>query len=233
MAPDAKPSRSGKKALLTGATGMVGSQVLSLLLGDPSVGKVLSVGRRKTGRQDPKLQEVVHSDFLDFSGLMAELIGIDVCFYCLGVYQGQVSKEAFYEITCDYQKALTDVLEEASPEATFVLFGASGADTAGKSWATFAKAKGRAENLLNGTAFPRKYLFRPGYIHPTGERQPAGWSYKLMVPLAGGLMTLFPNIGITDFALAKAMVATGLNGDLPSTVFSNQMIKGLKARCGY
>ncbi len=230
MVGDARPSRSGKKILLTGATGMVGSQVLHLLLADPSVGTVVSVGRRKTGLQNPKLDEVVHSGFLDFSDLKAELTAIDACFYCLGVYQNQVSKQAFFEITCDYQKALTDVLEQASPEATFVLFGASGADPSEKSWATFSKAKGRAERLLHETTFPRKYIFRPGYIHPTDARRPAGWSHRLVVPIGGWLMTVFPGVGITDRALAQAMVTVGLQDDRPSTVFSNRMIRALEAK---
>jgi len=84
-----------KTVLLTGATGMVGGQVLGLLLDHPEVGKVVSIGRRGTGAAPPKLHEIEHADFIDFSPREADLAGIDVCFHCLGVYQGQVSKEAF------------------------------------------------------------------------------------------------------------------------------------------
>jgi len=145
-----------KNVLITGATGMVGSHVLNLLLEDERVGKVVSISRRSTGLTHPKLQEIIHQDFLDFSSLSTQLTGIDACLYCLGVYQNQVTKEQFYEITCDYQKALTDVLEKTSPHMTFGLFGARGADPDEKSPLLFARVKGRAEKLLSQTSFPRK-----------------------------------------------------------------------------
>lgn len=214
-----------KTVLITGATGMVGGFVLQYLLTDSRVGTVVSIGRRKTGLEDLKLQEIVHDDFLDFSGMKDNLLGIDACFYCLGVYQPHVTKDEFFTITCDYQKALTDVLQKTSPKATFVLFGASGADPTEQSNVTFAKGKGRAENLLNQTVFPEKYIFRPGYIHPTGSRRPAGFLYKLLLPIGALMFKLFPSTGIADRDLAKAMVNVGLAGKRKSRVFSNQETK--------
>jgi len=220
---------SGKSALITGATGMVGNWVLEGLLARPDVERVLSITRRAGDIRHGKLREVVHGDFLDFSGLEGDLAGIDVCFYCLGVYTGRVSKEAFFEITCDVQKALTDVLAKASPGATFVLFGASGADPTEKSPILFARAKGRAERLLSETPFPRQYVFRPGYIHPTGGRRPEGLSYRLFFPIAGPLMTMFPFLGVTDAALARAMVRVGIEGAEPSRVITRGEIRALAA----
>lgn len=215
----------GKTVLLTGATGMVGGQVLDLLLEHPDVERVVAIGRRKTSVSDAKLREIVHADFLDLSAVKADLAGVDVCFHCLGVYQGQVPNEAFFEITCDYQQALTDTLAAASPQATFVLFGASGADPSEQSRAWFALAKGRAENLLNETGFPKKYIFRPGYIHPTGARRPAGLLYTLLLPVAGALFKVFPPIGIRDRDLARAMISVGIAATRDSQVFSHRVIR--------
>ncbi len=213
------------KVLITGATGMVGQQALMLLLENAKVESVLSIGRRKTGIEHPKLEEIAHDNFLDFSSLKEQLTGFDACIHCLGVYQNQVSKEDFFKITCDYQKALTDVLQEANPNLTFCLFGATGADPSEKSSITFAKAKGRAENLLNETSFPKKYIFRPGYIKPTGNRQPSGWIYKLAVPISNVLFNFFPKMGISDYDLAKAMVNLALNPEPDSRVFENSEMK--------
>jgi len=217
----------GKTVLLTGATGMVGGQVLTLLLDHPDVDTVISVGRRETGVTNGKLREIVRTDFGDFSSLRSALTGIDVCFHCLGVYQGQVTKQDFETITCGYQKALTDTLAVASPQATFVLFGASGADPSGKSRTTFARFKGRAESLLQAAGFPRTYIFRPGYIHATGSRKPAGLAYILARPLFTVLFRLFPAIGITDRDLAGAMVATGMAARAESGVFDNRSIRAM------
>lgn len=208
---------------------MVGGQVLKLLLERTAVEKVVSIGRRNTSATHPKLHEIVHADFLDLSAVEPDLTGVEVCFYCLGVYQGQVSKDAYLEITCDYQKALTDVLSEVSPRATFVLFGAQGADPTEKSPALFARSKGRAENLLNQTDFPKKYIFRPGYIHPTGARRPPGMAYTLLRPIAGLLLSLFPSFGLTDRQLAQAMVTAGLDATMGSGIFSNKTIRALAA----
>jgi len=204
---------------------MVGSWVLKELINDKSVIKIISIGRRKTGATSEKLREIVHSNFLNFSNLKEDLANIDVCIYCLGVYQNQVPKDKFYEITCDYQKALTDVLEQTSPDMTFVLFGASHANPIENSWTAYSNAKGRAENFLNATSFPEKYIFRPGYIHPTGSRKPVGLMYKILLPISAMVFKLFPSVGISDRDLAKAMVNIGLEGESDSKIFSNQEMK--------
>ncbi|MGY0399903.1 MAG: NAD-dependent epimerase/dehydratase family protein [Ostreibacterium sp.] len=216
-----------KTVLITGSTGMVGSLVLKNLLENSAIDTIISIGRRRTGIEHKKLQEIVHTDFLDFSNLSAKLTNLDACFYCLGVYQNQVSKVHFLEITCDYQKALTDILQQSSPQLTFALFSASGADPTEKSRTLFAKGKGKAENLLNTTIFPEKYIFRPGYIHPTGNKKPSGLMYKMLLPVAAGLFKLFPSIGITDRDLAHIMVTLSLAAEHPSQVFSNLYMKQL------
>lgn len=55
------------KVILFGATGMVGQGVLRECLLDPEVTQVLSVGRTATGQSHPKLREVMHNDFLDYT----------------------------------------------------------------------------------------------------------------------------------------------------------------------
>jgi len=65
------------KVLVFGATGMVGQGVLRECLLAPDVEGVVSVVRRSTGKTDPKLRELVHADFQDFSGVAGELAGYD------------------------------------------------------------------------------------------------------------------------------------------------------------
>ena len=214
-----------KKALITGATGMVGRQALNALLENDAIGEVISVGRRKTGVVHAKLREIEHADFLDLGPLRSQLNGIDLCIYCLGVYQKQVSAEQYVVITCKFQEAMSDLLQETSPGLTFCLFGAMGADPSGKSRIKFARVKGEAENLLMKTAFPKKYIFRPGYIHPTGERMPPGIMYKLMKPIGWLALTLFKGSGITDRDLGHSMVKVGLEGKLPNGVLENRAIR--------
>ena len=133
------------KAIIFGATGMVGGEVLHLCLKNNQIESVITVGRRTTGISHNKLREIEHKNFLDFSSLAVEWADVDICFYCLGVYQTQVNKEQFWEITVDYQVALVDAIEKVDKEVTFCLLSAQGADPTENSAIRFAKAKGRDE----------------------------------------------------------------------------------------
>jgi uncharacterized protein YbjT (DUF2867 family) len=75
------------RVLLFGATGMVGQGVLRECLLDSDVESVVIIVRSATGQQHPKLREVLHDDFLDFSSIETQLSGFDACFFCLGSQQ--------------------------------------------------------------------------------------------------------------------------------------------------
>ena len=214
-----------KRALITGATGMVGSFALQYLLDNELVKEVVSIVRKPGNVSHKKLKEIIHPDFSNFSELSIELAGIDICIYCIGAYTNAVGKQRYLEITCDYQKALTDVLEKTSPDLTFALFSAAGADTSETSRAVFAKAKGMAENQLNRTVFSKKYIFRPGFIKPTGKKRPSTLDYKILQPLYNLVGRLVPSVGIKDYELAKVMVDVSLNNSQPSQVFENYEMK--------
>ena len=55
------------KAIVTGATGMVGEGVLHECLLHEDVESVLVIGRRPCGVSHPKLKEIIHKDFLDIT----------------------------------------------------------------------------------------------------------------------------------------------------------------------
>jgi len=57
------------RAIITGATGMVGEGVLHECLHHPDVESVLSISRRSCGVRHEKLKEILHEDFSDFSAL--------------------------------------------------------------------------------------------------------------------------------------------------------------------
>ena len=72
----------GSKAVLVGATGLVGSQLLSQLLEDAHFSSVVVLGRRPVERSHAKLQEHV-IDF-DTPGAWGHLVQGDVLFSALG-----------------------------------------------------------------------------------------------------------------------------------------------------
>jgi len=90
------------KILVFGSTGMVGTEVLHQILDDERIEKVFSIGRSTIDIDSPKLQQIIHDDFMDYHKLEGYFIEPDMCIYCLGVYQNKVSKQDFWKITVDY-----------------------------------------------------------------------------------------------------------------------------------
>ena len=195
--------------ILFGATGMVGIEVLYQCINHSQIKRVVAVGRQPTGVKNPKLNEIEHHNFLDYTPLETVFSETDIYFYCIGVYQGKVNPEKFYEITYDYLANLIDSIEKVKKEITFCLFSAQGADPSEKSSFLFAKAKGRAEKKLLDSKIARKYIFRPGFINPGRKQAKSRIPAWIVIPF----YKLFPAIGIDSPVLASIMIDVGLYGN--------------------
>jgi uncharacterized protein YbjT (DUF2867 family) len=75
------------KVVIFGATGMVGKGVLLECL-DARVERVLIVSRHPVDVRHPKICEIAHQDFFDFSSIQSRFADADACFFCLGVSSG-------------------------------------------------------------------------------------------------------------------------------------------------
>lgn len=137
------------KILLFGATGLVGAGVLRACLRDPEVTEIRAVVRRSTGVRDPKLREIIHDNYLDYSAIADEFAGIDACFFCLGISVSQVPQEAEYRrIHYGFPMAAAKMLREQSPSAVFHYV--SGGGTRANSFWMWARVKAEAErDLIN------------------------------------------------------------------------------------
>jgi uncharacterized protein YbjT (DUF2867 family) len=217
-----------KNVIITGSNGMIGGLILSYCLGRNDVSKVTSIVRRKSGIDHPKLVEIIHSDFLDYSSIPEHFKNQDIAFYCIGVYTGQVPKDEFRKITVDYTEAFAKTLRTNSVKTTFCFLSGAGADPSGKSSMMFARDKGVAENILMSLKFDQTYIFRPAYIYPVTPRKEPNFSYKLFRFLYKPLLSwIYPNGSVTSENLAKAMVKVGFEG-APKVVLENKDIRELK-----
>ena len=210
--------------VLFGATGMVGTEVLHQCLRSDEIDRILAIGRHTTGLDHPKLRDIEHRNFLNFSSLETELSQAEICFYCLGVYQNQVTADRFWEITVDYLAALIGTLERANRNLIFCLFSAQGADPSEKSPFRFAKAKGRAERILSESGIIQKYIFRPGFINPGRKTPQAGWSGRV----AKSVYRLIPSLGIDAEDLATVMIDVGLTGNAKRILSNGEMRKRVR-----
>ena len=215
-----------KKALITGATGMIGNIILKKCLASADISEVISIVRQTSTLAHEKLTEIIHQDFTDFTTLHESLIGIDVCFFCIGVYTGAVPDDRFKVITVDYTKALADQLIKLSPRVTFCFLSGQGADKREKSRMAFARYKGMAENYLISLPFDQLAIFRPAYIYPVEHRKEPNFSYQLMRLIYPAMKAIYPKGAITSEELGAGMYMAGMAG-ADKAILENQDIKAL------
>jgi uncharacterized protein YbjT (DUF2867 family) len=200
------------KALIAGSTGMVGGLVLEYCSKLSEFREVISLVRNPSKtNNDQKIKEVVLSDFEDYSKQPSLFQEVDIAFFCIGVYTGQVPKEQFKKVTVDYAVAFANELKRNSPEATLCMLSGAGADRTEKSKAAFARYKGMAENQISELGL-RFFSFRPGYIYPVSPRKEPNVMYRISRALYPVIRAMGKNYSIKSTELAEAMVKVGLRG---------------------
>jgi uncharacterized protein YbjT (DUF2867 family) len=204
------------KVLLFGATGMVGQGVLRECLLDADVDGVVSIGRGVTGQQHPKLRELLHADFLDFSAIEDQLSGFDACFFCLGVSSAGMSEEQYTRVTYGFTIAAARVLAKLNPNMTFIYVSGMGTDSSEHGRSMWARVKGKTEKELLRMPFRAAYMFRPGAIVALHGIQSRTMLYRVLYiplgPLLPLLYKLFPKYVTTTEQIGRAMLKVAKNG---------------------
>lgn len=213
------------KAIITGATGMVGEGVLHECLLHPDVEHVLVVGRKACGVSHPKLKELLVPDFFDLSAVEADLRGYNACFFCLGTSSLGMSEHDFYKITYTLTHNFAQTLSELNPDMTFCYVSGAGTDSTEKGRTMWARVKGKTENDLMKLPFRQVYNFRPGYIQPTEGLKNTLPYYKYLSWLYPAFRVLFANYVCTLKEIGLAMIHCAGNGQQKTVV----EVKGIKA----
>ncbi len=211
-----------KNVIIAGASGMVGSLVLERCLSSVDIALVTSLVRSESTADHAKLEEVVVADFADYSSRADLFRNIDMAFFCIGVYTGQVSDDTFRAITIDYATAFAHALKANSPNAALCFLSGAGADRSEKSSASFARYKGIAENQISALDLDF-YAFRPGYIYPVTPRKEPNIMYRAMRLLYPLIRLGGSNSSIKSTELAAAMFQVGLHG-AASEILENKAI---------
>ncbi len=194
------------KAIITGATGMVGEGVLHECLQHPLVESVLVINRKPCGVVHPKLKEIIHNDFFDLSSIENLLGGCNACFFCLGVTSIGKNEEDYYKLTYTLTMNFARTLSARNSGMTFCYVSGAGTDSSEKGKSMWARIKGKTENDLMKLPFKQVYAFRPGYIHPTKELKNAHSVYKYISRMYPIIKALFPNYVCTLKQLSLTMI---------------------------
>lgn len=215
------------KAIIFGATGMVGQGVLRECLLDPDVEAVLTIGRTPTGQKNPKLRELAHQNLLDYSAIEVELAGYDACFFCLGITSAGTPEPEYERITYSIPVAAAQTLVRLNPGMTFVYVSGRGADSSKKNSTMWARIKGKAENALLAMPFKATYVFRPAFIQPLHGIRSRTKIYNLLYivfrPLTPLLKAIAPGSVTTTEQLGQTMIAVAKRGALKRVLESSDI----------
>jgi uncharacterized protein YbjT (DUF2867 family) len=195
---------------------MVGQGVLRECLLDPDIEQVLSIVRAPSGERHPKLRELMHANFLDFSAIESELSGFDAAVFCLGVTSAGKTEEQYSRVTYDITMAVARPLARLNPGMTFVYVSGAGTDSSERGRVMWARVKGKTENALLRLPFKAAYMFRPGVIQPMHGVQSKTPLYRIpyliLRPLIPWLRKRFPQYVTTTEQLGRAMIAAAKHG---------------------
>lgn len=198
------PEEISKTALLAGATGLVGQQVLQNLLETPYYSEVKVLTRRPLGITNPRLTEII----TDFDNPDRALIRADDVFCCLGTTIKKAgSKEAFKKVDLDYPVRIAEYAK-INGAGKYLIVTAMGADS--KSVFFYNRIKGEVQEKLAAMKFDSLHILQPSLLLGnrseirTGEKIGEVLS-KLFAPLMNGSLKKYK--AIESSKVARAMVS--------------------------
>ena len=194
------------KALIIGATGATGKDLVNVLLSDPDYTEVVAFVRRTSGLTHPKLVEIV-TDYDKLEEVSGSING-DIWFSCLGTtLQTAGSTEAQYKI--DYElPARFAAIAKRNGVSRLVIISTYGASSASRVF--YTRMKGQLEEHLASLAFDQYIIFRPGLLLRKNTD-------RLAEKLSAGALKFFNSLGL----LHKLR-------PLPTSILAEKMAKAPK-----
>jgi len=163
-----------KTAILAGATGLIGGQLLNNLLESNYYENIVILVRKELPIQSPKLKQVI----VDYNNLqlIAENLKCHDVFCCLGTTIKKAgSQEEFYKV--DFQYCLNLAIETYNNgTSNFYLISSLGANANSKIF--YNSVKGKIENAIKNIGFKSCYIFRPSLL--LGNRNEFRLGEKIM-----------------------------------------------------
>lgn len=202
-------------ANVIGATGLVGKQLVQMLLKNEDFDKVRIFVRRNTGLKHPKLEQQI----VDYgkTEIWEELLAGDVLFSALGTTLKQAgSKEKQYEIDFTFNLNFAQKAKDNGIE-NYVLVSSVGANA--KSTIFYSRMKGELDEAVLKIGFKNLAILRPSSL--TGDRKERRIAEVMSIPAATFITRfIFKKYRpIQDIIVAKAMINAALKPPTGKTIW--------------
>jgi len=191
-----------KTALVAGATGLIGKQVLQLLLDDTYYSRVIAITRKPLYIQHTKLENIV----LNFDDLdsQSEKLKADDIFCCLGTtIRIAGTKEAFRKIDFDYPVKLAHITRTQGA-GQYLLISALGADK--NSSVFYNRVKGEVEEAIQNISFNTFHVFRPSLLLGNRSEERTGEGAAITFFKIFGFLIPLKYKAIESGKVARAMI---------------------------
>jgi len=216
-----------RSALVVGATGLVGSELVKMLCNSEKYDVVKVIVRRPVTYSHPKLEVLIS----EFENITQKNIGeVQDVFCCLGTTIKKAgTREAFKKVDFDYPRTIAALAKKQRIEH-FIIITAMGASE--KSMSHYSRIKGMIEKELIAMDFPRLSILRPSLL--TGDRnefrlgETIGASVlKTINPILVGSMRKYRSISGEQVAIAMRSIALS-NHKQKVTIYTSDEIAKLK-----
>jgi uncharacterized protein YbjT (DUF2867 family) len=191
------------KVILVGASGLIGSHLLKLLVESPEISEILVILRKPLNLSNSKVLELI-INFEELESFSDDIKG-DIIFCCLGTTKAATPDRKLYrKIDLEYPIRLATIgLKNAIKQ--FHIVSSLGADI--KSSNSYLKLKGELEEKLKALAIESLHLYQPSLLsgnrkdYRPGEKLAIN-AFKFINPLLIGPLRKYRSIEAEKVALA-------------------------------
>lgn len=166
-----------KKAIIAGASGLIGSSLLDILLNAQGFDEVLILVRKELPVKHHKLKQLV-VDFDQLQNYATEITG-DAIFSCLGTTMKKTPDLTVYrKIDHGYPLQLAQIAKQKGV-AQYHMVSSLGANVNASNF--YLKTKGQIEEELKQVGLTTLCIYQPSFL--TGDRKEYRLAEKFLVPL--------------------------------------------------
>lgn len=212
------------EALLLGASGLVGGELLQLLIQNTDFQNIKIVVRKKLPLSSPKLEQIIGN----FTTIQKheEKFKVDVIFSCIGSTKKKTPNlKEYYTIDHDYPLLVAKIANNQGVKS-FHIVSSLGANSASATF--YLKMKGEIEDNLKAMGFERLCIYRPSLL--TGKRKEkrtlegtGEYIMKVINPLLLGPLKKYRSISAKT--VAKAMYKQSLLSEKGVFIYPSDKIK--------